>query len=114
MRDDRQRLTDILESIERIEKYAEKGREAFSRDELIQNWMVRHIQVIGEAATRLSEELKAAHPEIQWRKIIGMRNILVHDYFGIDVEIVWQAIEHDLPKLKAAVLQILESEGPQA
>jgi len=100
MRDDRERILDILEAIERIERYAVRGRTAFESDELVQVWMVSHIQVIGEACNAISQELQASHPEIPWRDIVGMRNILVHHYFDVDLDIVWAAIEHNLPALK--------------
>jgi len=103
MRDDRERLRDILEAVERIEKYAARGRESFERDELIQVWIVHHLQLVGEAARSVSPDFRASHPEIPWPQIVGMRNILVHDYFGIDTEIVWAAVERDLPALKSQV-----------
>ena len=97
MRDLGERLEDILEAIGHIERYAARGRAAFENDELIQNWFVRHLQIIGEAVRALSDEVHNAEPEIPWSKIIGMRHILVHDYFSIDTETVWSAIERDLP-----------------
>ena len=109
MRDDRERLLHIQDAIERIEKYAKKGKEAFARDELIQSWILRHLQIIGEACRALSPEFKAQHSDVPWSDIIGMRNILVHDYFGIDVEAVWSAVERDLPELKRKIDAILRS-----
>ena len=100
MRDDRERPLDILEAIERIEKYAARGREAFEQDELIQNWVLHHLQIIGEAARALSPELTGRHSEVSWSKIVGMRNILVHNYFSIDEAVVWAVVEKDLPVLK--------------
>lgn len=108
MRSDRERLLDIVEAIERIEKYAAQGRQAFDRDELIQNWFVRHLQIIGEAARALPAEFKDRYPEVPWLQIMGMRNILVHDYFGIDKEVVWSAVERDLPDLKGKIEAILQ------
>lgn len=107
MRDETERLRDILEAIERIGKYAAKGRDAFERDELIQNWVAHHLQIIGEACRALSAQFREEHPEIPWVKIIGMRNILVHDYFGVDVDRVWAVVERDLPDLLAKVRAIL-------
>ncbi|MBN1920019.1 MAG: DUF86 domain-containing protein [Anaerolineae bacterium] len=107
MRDDRERLLDIQEAIARIERHAARGRPTFEQDELIQNWMVSNIQVIGEACHALSPELRAHYPQIPWRAIVGMRNILVHHYFEIDTEAVWQVIERDLPSLKTAVAEML-------
>ena len=111
MRDDRQRLLDICEAIQRIEKYAAQGRQAFERDELIQNWVLRHLQIIGEACRNVLSEFKTQHPEVPWSQAIGMRNILVHHYFEMDVDAVWSAVERDLPKLKQQLQDILESRG---
>ena len=89
--------------------------EAFEQDELIQTWVLYHLQVIGEAARALSPEFTAQHAEIPWPRIVGMRNILVHNYFGIDVEIVWSVVERDLPQLKQQVEAILGGENsPQS
>jgi uncharacterized protein with HEPN domain len=79
----------MLEAIERIDRYAEKGREAFEKDELIQNWFVHHLQIVGEAAAKLGRRFHEDHPELPWAQIVGMRNVLVHDYFGVDLEEVW-------------------------
>ena len=103
MRSDVERLKDIAEAIAAIEKYATKGRAAFERDELIQTWMLHHLLILGEAAARLSDEFRESHAEIPWSQIIGMRNILVHDYFAIDLDIVWRVIETNLPQLKAVL-----------
>lgn len=107
MRDDRERLLDIQEAIERIEKYAVRGREAFEQDELIQTWVLHHLQIIGEAVRALSTELTLKNSEVAWSKIVGMRNILVHNYFNIDATIVWAVIENDLPVLKQQVKKLL-------
>jgi uncharacterized protein with HEPN domain len=108
MRSDRERLLDILEAIERIEKYTESGRTPFDEDELVQTWVIHHLQIIGEAARGLSETTITQHPEIPWRNIIGMRHILVHNYFGIDTAIAWRAVKGDLPDLKSNVQKLLE------
>jgi uncharacterized protein with HEPN domain len=111
MRDDRVRLMDMLDAIEHIERYAARGRQAFEGDELIQIWFVHYLQIIGEAAARLGRDFHDAHPGIPWATIVAMRNILVHDYFGIDLEQVWTAVERDLPGLKVALRELLESLG---
>ena len=82
MRDEKERLGDMLEAIERIERHAARGRNAFEHDELIQNWFVHHRQIIGEAAAKLGRDFHDAHPGIPWAEIVAMRNVLVHDYFG--------------------------------
>jgi len=110
MRNDRERLHDIIEAIERIEKYSALGCAAFMCDELIQNWMVHHLQIIGEAARYLPDGFREKYPEIPWSKIIGMRNILTHQYFGIDVDVVWAVIENDLPDLKDKITRILQKQ----
>jgi uncharacterized protein with HEPN domain len=108
VRDDRERLRDVLEAIERIERYASRGRSVFEEDELIQNWVLHHLQIIGEAMRAVSPELRELHPVVPWKQVIGMRNILVHHYFSTDLEIVWQAVEKDLPALKSSVRDILD------
>jgi len=80
VRDDRERIIDMLEAIENLERHAGKGREAFDRDELIQTWVVHPLEIIGEAASRLGAGFRAVHPEIPWAQIVAMRNIIVHEY----------------------------------
>jgi uncharacterized protein with HEPN domain len=104
-----ERLLDILEAIERIEKYAEEGKDAFEADELIQTWIVHHITIIGEACRALSDDFQAAYTNVSWTDIIAMRNILVHHYFGIDKNAVWSVVERDLPELKLNIQTILKS-----
>jgi uncharacterized protein with HEPN domain len=110
MRYDRERLLDMLEAIEKIESYASQGRMTFDNDELVQTWVVHHILIIGEAAARVSNELREIHTEVPWPQIISMRNILVPAYFSVDVEEVWSVVERDLPDLKMKVLSILHEE----
>lgn len=107
MRDDRERLADIFEAITNIDKYAMRGRETFCQDELIQVWIRYHFQVIGEAARGLSDHFKEEHSEIPWSEIIALRNMLIHHYFGIDPEVVWNIIINDLPLFKRQVEAIL-------
>lgn len=108
MRDDRERLLDIQEAIQRIEKYTSSDREVFEGDELVQTWVVHHLQIIGEAARHISSSLKLRHAQVPWSQITGMRNILVHNYFGIDVEVVWLVVERDLQNLERQVEAILK------
>ena len=108
MRDDRERLADILEAIDRAQRYAVRGRAAFESDELIQAWMVQQLMVIGEAASQLSGEMRERSPEIPWRRIVGLRNRLVHAYFQADLALVWSMVVHDLPSLRKAVADLLD------
>jgi uncharacterized protein with HEPN domain len=110
MRDYNERFLDILESIEHIEKYATRGREAFENDELIQTWIVHHLQIIGEAARALPDFFREKYPDIPWSKIIGMRNILVHSYFGVDVDVVWAVVANDIPDLKQEIEKIIKTD----
>lgn len=104
----RERLRDILEAIARIEQYAVLGKARFLEDELVQVWMVHHPERIGEAAARLGREFHEAHPHLPWREMVAMRNLLVHEYFSVDLEEVWQTVIRDLPLLKAQVQTLLE------
>lgn len=108
MRDDRQRLVDILHAIKQVERYAKRGRDTFETDELVHTWVVHHIQIMGEASSKLTATYRRSHPEIPWAEIIKMRHVLVHDYFGIDLGEVWAVVERDLPVLKQQVRQLLK------
>jgi uncharacterized protein with HEPN domain len=111
VRDDRHRLVVILDAIDRVYRHTGGGREAFERDELVQVWVLRHLQLIGEAARRLSQEIRTQYPEIPWVAIVAMRNFLVHDYFAVSLEIVWQVVERDLPALRSQVEAVLRARG---
>ncbi len=113
MRDPSERLQDILEAIERIERYAVKGRDAFEEDELLQVWIVHHLQIIGEAAAGLGRDFHKAHPVVPWPEIVAMRNILVHEYFGVDLEEIWRVVERDLPEIKESIRKLLQNLGHQ-
>ena len=103
MRSDREKLQDILESIQRIERYAFRGRHVFDSDELIQTWIAYHLQTIGEACRSLSAGIKNQNPQVPWQQIIGMRHILVHQYFVIDKDRLWAVVEDDLAALKSQI-----------
>ncbi len=107
MRDDHERLRDILEAIDAILKYARRGKTAFESDELIQTWILHHLLILGEVATGLSDSFREQSDHMPWRKIIGMRNILIHHYFGIDLKAVWDVVDIELPKLKEAIDALL-------
>lgn len=115
MRDPRERLRDVLDSIAAIERYRDRDKDSFQRDELLQTWFLRHLQIIGEAVRGIPEDVRTLAPDIPWQKITGMRHILVHGYFEIDTGIVWEAVRHDIPALKLAVerlLKTLEARSP--
>jgi uncharacterized protein with HEPN domain len=110
MRDDRARLLDISDAIEKIERYSGISEDAFAQDELIQTWMVYHLQIIGEAVTQLSQEFRAQHPEVPWRAIAAMRHALAHAYFRVDLDEVWSVVRNDLPGLRVRVQELLGRE----
>ncbi len=108
MRDDTVYLRHIMESIQRIEENVAQGRDRFLNSHTFQDAVLRNLQTLAESTQRLSEELKAAHPEIEWHRIAAFRNVLVHDYLGVDVERVWEITQRDVPELKKAILAMLE------
>lgn len=109
MKDDRLYLIHISECIERIESYvAGKDRKAFLNSTLIQDAVVRNLQTLAESTQRLSDQAKEEADEIDWFKIAGFRNVLVHDYLGLDIERVWNILEAELPVLKKAVQRMLQ------
>jgi uncharacterized protein with HEPN domain len=112
MKDDVLYLIHINECLERIEQYTAEGKDYFFADCRTQDAVLRNLQTLAESTQRLSSTLKAAHPDVDWRNIGGFRNILVHNYLGINLARVWEIIEHDLPDLKQKITALLrESEN---
>jgi uncharacterized protein with HEPN domain len=107
-RNDPDFLQDILDRIERIETYVESGQPEFMNSSLIQDAVERNFSVIGEATKRLSPDLRDRHPEVAWKQISGFRDVIVHDYIGLQLEQIWATIEQSLPVLKAQITQILQ------
>lgn len=113
-RDHRLYLDDILESIGRIRRHVGvMDYAAFKADEKTVDAVIRNLEVIGEAARSVPEPLRQGCPETEWRKIVALRNILIHDYFGINLEIIWDIVQHKLDDLESACRKLLES-GPPA
>ena len=109
-RDYRTYFEDILMAIGKIERYTEKLTfKDFKDDELKVDGAVRNLEIIGEAGNHISEGIKSKFSTIEWAQIVGMRNVFVHEYFGVDTNIVWEIIKDDLPELKEKVIKILES-----
>lgn len=111
MKDDRLYLVHMAECIERIEQYVAEGRVAFLSDIKTQDAVLRNLHVVSESTQRLSEELKAGHPDVDWRAISGLRNVVVHDYLGVKIERIWEIVEVHLSGLKAEVRAILGDFG---
>jgi hypothetical protein len=105
-------LNDIRQAIDRIEQYIKNlSFDAFSNDQKSVDAVVRNLEIIGEAASRLPDEFKEKYSEIEWYKVVGLRHRIVHEYFGIDLEIIWQILQKDLPELKSKHMQIMSDEG---
>ena len=96
-------LEHIRGRIARIEEYTNGERSRFYDSHLVQDAVIRNLQTIAESTQRLSDGIRATEPEVPWRAIAGFRNVLVHDYFEIDLEVVWSVVNQDLPRLVAAV-----------
>lgn len=107
MKDDRAVLLHVLDSIERISAYTTGGRDAFMKDRKTQDAVVRNLEIIGEAAKGVSPGLKKAHPEVPWKRIAGMRDKMIHEYFGVNLDLVWGAVERDVPTLKSQIESLL-------
>ncbi len=99
MKDDGLYLRHILEAIQRVLEYTAAGPEAFRQDLRTQDAVIRNLQVIGEATKNVSARMRGAHPEVPWKSMAGMRDRVVHDYFGISLDIVWDVVQNHLPPL---------------
>jgi uncharacterized protein with HEPN domain len=97
-------LEDIMLAIQKIGRYtSQMDHDAFLTDELVIDGVARNLEIIGEAARQLPEEFRRNHTEVPWTQIAGLRNRIVHDYFGLDLEIIWEIIQHDLPELEKQI-----------
>lgn len=99
----------MLECIARINEYVGADQARFKSSQLIQDAVLRNLQILAESSQRLSEAARAAEPSVPWRALAGFRNILVHDYLGTDLAVIWQVIAADLPPLQAALERLQES-----
>ena len=107
-KDDTIYVRHILDATERINEYLEGVTEAeFLQTGLLQDAVVRQLEIVGEATRNLSEELRTKHSDVPWREVIGLRNRIAHDYLNVDFQLVWEVVQYDLPILKSRVLQIL-------
>ena len=107
MRDHRLYLEDILEAVDRIGRYS-KGMtfQRLKKDTLVLDGIVRNLEIVGEAAKNIPKQIKEKYPEIEWKKMAGLRDVLAHEYFGIDSEVVWDIVKNKLPILKNQMKRI--------
>ena len=108
MKDEAVYLHHVRDAIKQIESYtAGVSREVFFAERIIQDAVVRQLEIIGEASRQLSEPFRAQHDHIPWHAMIGMRNRIAHEYLDIDLTVIWEVVKHDLPTLKAQINRIL-------
>ncbi|MCD6595429.1 DUF86 domain-containing protein [bacterium] len=108
MKKDIIRVKHILDSIEKIESLIQQGREVYYSDETVQDSIIRKLEIIGEAVKYLSPEFTNRYPEISWKEFAGMRDVLIHQYFGVDLEVVWRVANNRLPKLRVVLKHYLK------
>ncbi len=114
MRSDAARVNDILQATARIRERITDSIEAFLGDEMLQVWVIHHLQVIGEAARGVSQSLQDRHPEVPWAQIVALRNILVHEYFGLNMRQVWTMTQKELPNLEEQFQYIRSDLAPDS
>ncbi|MGE5445717.1 MAG: DUF86 domain-containing protein [Ignavibacteriales bacterium] len=107
MRDDTVYLRHIMERIRHIKENIAAGRDRFMASYTLQDAVLRNLQTMTESVQRLSEALKATRPEVEWKRIISSRNVLVHNYLGVDLQRIWEIIQRDVPELKRAISSML-------
>ncbi|AKG92151.1 hypothetical protein GAH_00502 [Geoglobus ahangari] len=108
-RDYRLFLKDIIEAMEAIESFVgDMGYEGFVKNDLVRSAVVRKLEIIGEAAKNIPDDIRERYPLLPWKRMAGMRDRLIHAYFGVDYKLVWDAIKYEIPRLKPEIIKILE------
>lgn len=108
MKDDKVYLINIIECIEKIELYTKLNKEEFMNSSLIQDAVLRNLEIIGEVTKKITPELRNYYPNVAWRQMAGLRDILIHDYMGVDLKTVWNVIENELPVIKDKIKTIID------
>lgn len=109
MKDDRVYLFHMQECISKIETYTKDGRKAFMDEPIIQDAVMRNMEIIGEAAKNVSLEFRRSHPDVGWRRALALRNVLIHNCMGVNVGLVWSDVTGKLPKLKEQIATLLSA-----
>jgi uncharacterized protein with HEPN domain len=108
VRDERAYLLHAIAAIDAIQSYTVDGREAFFADGKTQDAVIRNIEIIGQAVKGIADDRRALVPDVPWRQIAGMRDKLIHEYFGVDITLVWDVVEHELPTLRPQLERLSE------
>ena len=108
MKDNGAYLRHIRDALDDISTYTSAGRDAFFAERMRQDATLRKLEIIGQAVKNLSDETKSREPDIPWKQIAGLRDKVIHDYFGVNLEIVWAVVEKELPRLEQAVRRLLQ------
>ncbi|MCG8354149.1 MAG: DUF86 domain-containing protein [Kiloniellales bacterium] len=108
MKEDRTYVLHIRDAIERIVAYTKDGKSEFLAETIVQDAVIRNLEVIGEAAKQVSEDLRAECPEVPWAKMAGLRDVLIHGYMTVDLEIVWDVVSNRLPPVADQIADLLE------
>jgi uncharacterized protein with HEPN domain len=114
MRSDDERLLDILDAIAAIHRHPSADRARYDADELLRFFLLKQVEIIGEAVFRLGDPTRAAHPEVPWDKVMRTRHILVHDYFDVDWSILWDILQNHIEPLGIEVERIVRERGIQS
>lgn len=112
MKDDRVYLLHIRDAIDAVLSYTADGRQSFIADRKTQDAVVRNLEIIGEAAKRVSEPTRQGHGDVPWKRIAGMRDKMIHEYFGVNLNLVWEVVEGQLPSLRVRIEAILSTLPP--
>ena len=107
-------LRDIIDAVEKIEKFTEgMDSEGFYADDKTAYAVIRALEIIGEATKKVPQNIKESYPQVPWREMAGIRDKLIHDYFGVNLEVIWKTVQEDLPTLKPRILQILQENAEE-
>lgn len=111
MKEDKVYLLSIADSIAQIESYTKNDKKVYDESRMVRDAVMRNLEIIGEAAKHLSEEMREKHSTIPWRQVAGLRDVLIHDYMGVDIDEIWNIVEKELPTLKKKVSEMLDEIG---